>query len=277
MYYSIFFMGKLKFEFVEGLISEAQYYFIAMALFLFDIDGTLTPARGRMDDEMRKFLIMLKMEHKVMLGVVGGSDRAKAVEQLGGGADGIFDYMFSENGMVYYKAGVEIHRKQLKSYIPQVELNMLISEALRYIAELDIPVKTGTFVEMRSGMLNISPIGRNCSAEERAEFTVYNAEHKIVPKMIEHMKRKFVGMKVDYSVGGQISFDVFPTGLNKTFCLEFLGEHKEIHFFGDKTDIGGNDYEIYTDGRVIGHHVDSWPDTLKLCELLVKARKLGDV
>ena len=28
----------------------------------------------------------------------------------------------------------------------------------------------GTFIEFRNGMLNVSPIGRNCSQEERDEF-----------------------------------------------------------------------------------------------------------
>ena len=32
----------------------------------------------------------------------------------------------------------------------------------------------GTFVEFRSGLINISPIGRNCSREERNEFEKYD-------------------------------------------------------------------------------------------------------
>lgn len=32
----------------------------------------------------------------------------------------------------------------------------------------------GTFMEFRSGMLNVSPIGRNCSQEEREEFEKYD-------------------------------------------------------------------------------------------------------
>jgi len=42
-----------------------------------------------------------------------------------------------------------------------------------------------------------------------------------------------------------------------------------VHFFGDKTDAGGNDYEIFNDKRTIGHKVTSPDDTKKqLCELL---------
>lgn len=73
-----------------------------------------------------------------------------------------------------------------------------------------------------------------------------------------------------YSIGGQISFDVFPTGWDKTYCLKHLeNEAKQpggvsyttIHFFGDKTYKGGNDYEIYTDPRTTGHSVTDPADT----------------
>lgn len=74
-----------------------------------------------------------------------------------------------------------------------------------------------------------------------------------------------------YSIGGQISFDVFPTGWDKTYCLRHIEaekdisgvEYKDIHFFGDKCFPGGNDYEIYSDPRTIGHSVTDPDDTMK--------------
>ncbi len=74
-----------------------------------------------------------------------------------------------------------------------------------------------------------------------------------------------------YSIGGQISFDVFPTGWDKTYCLQHLKAEKEIsgvdyttiHFFGDKTYKGGNDYEIYEDSRTVGHSVESPEGTMR--------------
>ena len=49
------------------------------------------------------------------------------------------------------------------------------------------------------------------------------------------MKQEFPDLNLRYSIGGQISFDVFPEGWDKTFCLKFLeGKYDEIHFFGDK-------------------------------------------
>ena len=80
-----------------------------------------------------------------------------------------------------------------------------------------------------------------------------------------------------FSIGGQISFDVFPTGWDKTFCLRHVEEEarrpggvkfETIHFFGDKTYEGGNDYEIYTDPRTIGHSVDGPSDTMRIVKEL---------
>lgn len=71
-------------------------------------------------------------------------------------------------------------------------------------------------------------------------------------------------------VGGQISFDVFPTGWDKTYCLRFLENEgfDTIHFCGDKTFKGGNDYEIFTHSSVTGHTVQSPQDTMQCMKAL---------
>jgi phosphomannomutase len=42
----------------------------------------------------------------------------------------------------------------------------------------------------------------------------------------------------------------------------------EIHFFGDKTFEGGNDFEIFSSERTIGHTVTSPEDTITKLEKL---------
>ena len=49
--------------------------------YLFDVDGTLTPSRGVIDDDFKKWLINFALKHNVVL--VTGSDRPKTIEQLG--------------------------------------------------------------------------------------------------------------------------------------------------------------------------------------------------
>lgn len=61
-------------------------------------------------------------------------------------------------------------------------------------------------------MLNISLIGRNCSSLERDKFEKYDQIHKVRKIMIEEFKKKFDYLNFVYSIGEQISFDVFPKG-----------------------------------------------------------------
>lgn len=115
-------------------------------------------------------------------------------------------------------------------------------------------------------MINVSPIGRNASIKERLEFEAYDKEHNIRGPFIEMLREKFAHLNLTFSVGGQISFDVFPTGWNKTYALRHVESEnfKEIHFFGDKCYKGGNDYEIYEDPRTIGHAVRNPEHTMEL-------------
>ena len=90
--------------------------------------------------------------------------------------------------------------------------------------------------------------------------------------MVAKLKEEFADYNLTYSIGGQISFDLFPTGWDKTYCLKYLAEadFDEIHFFGDKTFEGGNDFEIFSSPRTIGHAIaDADPLTTlkKLSEL----------
>lgn len=75
---------------------------------------------------------------------------------------------------------------------------------------------SGTFIEFRNGMLNISPIGRNCTQEERNAFHAYDKEHHIRTSFVAAFKAAFPELPLTYSIGGEISFDVFPNGWDKT-------------------------------------------------------------
>ena len=150
-------------------------------------------------------------------------------------------------------------------------------------------------------MINVSPVGRNASTQERNEFEKWDKQSHCREKMIEAIKKEFpdIGLtyvsqfrpttrtytnllSCRYSIGGQISFDCFPDGWDKTYCLSHIEaekdpsknlsgiDYKNIHFFGDKAFPGGNDWEIYQDKRTIGHAVKDPDDTLKQIRELFK-------
>lgn len=200
--------------------------------------------------------------------MVGGSDLQKQREQLGEGVLDMFDYTFSENGLVAYKNQHLIAEASITAHLGEKRLQTFINFVLRYIADLEIPVKRGTFIEFRKGMLNISPIGRNCSREERNAFEKYDSTANVRTTFVNVLKDRFAEYGLSYSIGGQISFDVYPLGWDKTYALQFVDHINTIHFFGDKTYPGGNDFEIYTSERTVGHTVKTPEETMKICQQL---------
>ena len=239
-------------------------------LVLFDVDGTLTPARLHVSNEVIDVLQQLRK--KVCVGFVGGSDLSKQKEQLGDDVLDNFDYAFSENGLTAYRLGKEMATQSFINWIGEEKYNKLAVFILGYLSKIDLPRRRGTFLEFRNGMINVSPVGRNASTSERNEFEAYDKEHQIRAKFVEALKKEFPDLGLTYSIGGQISFDVFPTGWDKTYCLQHVEKDgfKEIHFFGDKTYKGGNDWEIYEDPRTIGHSVTSPDDTVRILKEIFK-------
>lgn len=182
-----------------------------------------------------------------------------------------WDFGFAENGLTAYRLGQQLESESFISWLGEEKFKELANFCLHYIADLDIPKKrydlssfpealttdilrvSGTFIEYRNGMINVSPIGRNCryalscvslsrceacsSYEERLEFNAYDNEHHIREKFVDALRQKFPDSGLAFAIGGQISFDVFPIGWDKTYCLQRVEKEgfEKIHFFGDKT------------------------------------------
>jgi phosphomannomutase len=229
--------------------------------------------------------LLAALRRKVAIGYISGSDLAKQQEQLGDPAGGIpvttmFDFCFAENGLTAYRLGEQLASQSFIGWLGDEKYKRLAKFCLRYIADLDIPVMRGTFIEFRNGMINVSPIGRNASNKERGEYEEYDKVHQVRAKMVEALKKEFPDLGLTYSIGGQISFDVFPTGWDKTYCIQHIEadakrpdgvKYTTIHFFGDKIFKGGNDWEMADDPRTTAHSVEN-PD-----HTIVEVKRLFDL
>ncbi|VDO61750.1 unnamed protein product [Schistosoma margrebowiei] len=217
---------------------------------LFDVDGTLTKPRNIISDHMTECL--LKLCANIPLAVVSGSDFQKVSSQIGTFVTEKFSYIFSENGLVVHI---------FFDHVGEDILQRFINFCLQYMSNIWLPRKRGNFIEFRNGLINVCPVGRSCSQKERDEFAEYDAKHKIRENFVMKMRSEFHSSPLEFAIGGQISIDVFPKGWDKRYCLQFLKDYDTIHFFGDKTEEGGNDYEIFNDPRTIGHTVTSPENT----------------
>lgn len=124
---------------------------------LFDVDNTLTPARQSVSPEMLQLLSVLR--HKCAIGFVGGSNLVKQQEQLGTPSIpviGLFDFCFAENGLTAYRLGEQLASNSFIGWLGQEKYKQLVNFCLRYIADIECPVKTGTFVEFRYVVMQLT-------------------------------------------------------------------------------------------------------------------------
>jgi phosphomannomutase len=231
-------------------------------LVLFDVDGTLTePMQPIKEDIINKIIALNKKG--IVVGFVGGSNYAKQQQQLQGVLD-LFTWKFTENGLYSLYEDKLFHQNKLIDKFGEENYKTIVNTCLKVISETDVPQRRSHFVELRTGMINISPIGRSCSHEERKRFFEFDKATSCRKNMIKRLSKELEQFDLNYSIGGEISIDIFPRGWDKTYCLQFVEhKYKDIHFFGDRTAPGGNDYEIFNHPRVKGHTVVDVNDTIR--------------
>jgi len=204
--------------------------------YLFDIDGTLTPPRLQMEKEFEKFFFNWMHNKNVYL--VTGSDFSKIKEQLSqriiDSCTGVFCSMANE----LYIKDKNIYKNELN--LPPSLINYLQEK----IKISKYPNLCHEHFEFRTGMLNYSIVGRDCTQEQRLHYFAWDKENKEREEISTYINSNF--HNIEAAVGGQISIDIQNKGNNKSLASKWIRQNVggEIIFFGDRTFKGGNDYDI---------------------------------
>ena len=185
-------------------------------IYMFDIDGTLTPSRLPMTQEMEDMFTPFCENNKVFL--VTGSDMVKVKEQVPEKIRRLVEGIFTCSGNALTVGDEIIYDNEFE---PPDGLIEILEAWLQYSS---YPVKTGNHIEQRSGMLNYSTVGRNCTQQQREDYECWdteNGERRILREKILHM---------------------WPS-------LDFRVKQKYpdhgIVFCGDRLSPGGNDYPFF--------------------------------
>ena len=235
---------------------------------LFDMDGTLTPARRAMPREVAEKLFMLH-NRDIGIGIISGSGMNYILEQCD-----VFFKLYGErltnlqifpcNGTQYYNWDPKkcepkmVYKNSIITELGREKLKNVLSCLLKYQLDLmhnydfsDRLSYTGTFVDNRESLINWCPIGRNANIHDRLIFEDLDEYFKIRRKFSDRLKSdpQFSGLTV--KIGGATSFDIYPHGWDKTLPLLQKTEQSnlkdcEIIFVGDRCEPGGNDYELYS-------------------------------
>ncbi len=222
-----------------------------------DVDGTLTPPRGRMADAMAHCLRRLSGMRPVFL--VTGSDIAKLRQQV---PREVLDCMRGQ----FVCSGNELWAGDKLVYSMSHSFpDAVIDFAHELLAASSYPIRTGCHVEERTGTLNLSVVGRNADLAQRRAYLQHDRQSGERLAIARAIEARFP----DYEAhcGGQISVDVAARGWNKGRVVAEI----RMHFFGDNLCEGGNDRPfaraLASDGpqhRV--HAVSDWRETLAILD-----------
>ena len=252
---------------------------------LFDMDGTLTESRQVIENNMLESLKELLQISNVEVGVVTGSDYDYVKQQLG--------LLLSEssmcqkihvlpcNGTKYYTPPDSQSDLYQLSYNEDMSMllgkenmrslmQMLIERQSRFSYALDD--LTGHFISYRGSMINWCPIGRNASEEQRNNFIQLDNSYEPSLRLRElrALGYKLTELGLDslltVKLGGDTSFDVYPTGWDKRYCLKYFKGYK-LWFVGDRCKENGNDYEIFQEVSETGFAFET-DSPERTCEII---------
>jgi len=229
-------------------------------LLVFDVDGTLTGPRRRMHEDFSRFFKSVCRSYPVFL--VSGSDMPKLEQQLSSEVIDLVAGIFPCSGNEMLVEGRALYR--MEHFFPDELTGFLAG----FVDASDYPVRTGNHIETRTGMLNVSVVGRNASPDQRMEYYSQDKQRGERQALIEELAQRFPDYEAN--VGGQISVDVTPHGWNKSRVYAELSHRypeTPITFFGDNMHLGGNDRPLgdavkngSRDNKVfaVEDHYDTW-------------------
>ena len=209
-----------------------------MTIYVFDMDGTLTPARKTMTEEFAKVFLPWMNVNKTFIAT--GSDFAKVEEQMPKDVINAFTGIYCAMGNALWQKGQYTYLRDIEPEQEMLEDLEKLRKCTKYPYTL-FP----NYIEKRTGALNFSVLGRDCPYEEREKYTAWDTENGERKSIKEFLSQRYP--EYDFSLGGNISIDIVKKGCGKGQIAKELRTaypSEEIVFLGDRTFEGGNDYEL---------------------------------
>jgi phosphomannomutase len=209
-------------------------------VYLFDVDGTLTRPLTEIDETFAEiFLTWLRKKEKLVY-LVTGSDITKTKKQLFPSFIDQCEGIFTCSGNAFYSKGQKIYENTME--VPRD----LLDNLQLYLEHSQWRKKQGTHIELRTGMVNFSTVGREASPNMREAYAKWDSLSREREDIVEYLHNLHPELEV--AIGGSISVDIYPAGSNKGQVIEKLesihGTEVNLVFVGDRNVPGGNDWPL---------------------------------
>jgi phosphomannomutase len=226
-----------------------------MNKFIFDVDGTLTPSRGKIDRKFHNWFLDFTKRNKCWL--VTGSDYPKTLEQLGKNICESVHTVYNCNGNDVWFKGKRVNSS---GWVLPEDAHEWLSVIL---TQSQFPLRTGEHFEHRKGLCNFSIVGRGATKEQREQYVEWDKEQNERNEIAEQFNYLFP--EIQATVGGETGIDIAPKGADKSQILQDFNDDDFIVFFGDRMDKDGNDYPLaLSNYNGANYHVKGWEETWEI-------------
>lgn len=250
----------------------------------FDLDGTLAPSKSTLPQQIAVLLNELLDHFDVC--VISGGKFGQFETQLLEGLPATDEklarlHLMPTCGTQYYRY---IHGQWNQEYAEnftkeqKTKIITALNEAIDHLGYRETKVY-GEIIEDRGSQITFSALGQDIVAELGDEG-VRLKEQWDPDTVKKNAIRDYVAERIpefEVRVGGGTSIDVTQPGIDKAYGMQKLMnmlsiEKKDILFFGDRLQVGGNDYPVLEFG-IDSLEVSGWEHTVHRLETVLKVIK----
>ena len=244
---------------------------------LLDMDGTITPPRKQIETEMIVQLNSM-IADGFELGIVSGSGIEYMNEQLEPWDKWQKDCKMVHKFPVNGTHGLDMRNEYndfdwrwLLHDIKAADHRMRLSLGGKYIR---IP---NNIMDFRGSTINWCPIGRDASDKMRKRFVGLDYAFNLRINFMNQMKsRPLFHHKTVIKLGGETSFDIYPSGWDKSYVFKNFEDFERIYFIGDKCEPMGNDYEGFIKAGDYGIQTDGPESTCRILSEILRRSACKD-
>lgn len=244
------------------------------ALVAFDLDDTLAPSKGLIDQRIAGLLQALLRSVDVAI-ISGGNEaqfRTQVIARLGDADAAALArlHLLPTCGTRYLRHDgadfTPVYAHDLSDAEKSAALTALREEAERLGLWETAP--WGDILEDRGSQITFSALGQRAPRDAKHAWDPTGAKREALRDAVS---ARLPGLEV--RSGGSTSIDITQAGIDKAFGMLQLAEHTGIPlsamlFYGDRLDEGGNDYPVLALG-VPSVAVEGWEDTADRLDALL--------
>ena len=248
----------------------------------FDLDGTLAPSKSTLPPRMSAIFteILKSFQVCVISGGKFGQFDTQLLRGLSVGAEGLTKlHIMPTCGTQYYRYEIESDNWQQVyaenfSELEKKNIIAVVNEAIDNLGYREAH-PYGEIIEDRGSQITFSALGQDIVAQLGSEGV--RLKEQWDPNHIKkNTLRDYIAEHLpecEVRVGGGTSIDITQPGIDKAYgmrkLIEILGiQQQDILFFGDRLQVGGNDYPVREMG-ITSLEVGDWEDTAARLETIL--------